>query len=336
MLWRVIEQLEKKRINFSELERVACEVDPTLTERTGLRQYLLRELKDLEAEGKIRLPKNRKGWTSGHMPLPVWLQKVTPEAEKPKQDLEYARISWHPLMHFAADLTHPKSKAHAQAINQFLIEGRKPEVSVPLRELSFRIFKDEKKLDQMVNNDTLFQGRLNIADLNGFQPLIPLAYLAPDRRVSGPLLVVENQHTFDSLARLNDELRIYAGIVYGQGNQGNRAFGESLDRLMKRLEADSLVYYGDIDNRGIEIPAEANRDRIQRGLAPLQPAETLYFALLTSGSTAPAIEAGRLSSSGKQWLGKTLSSGVLRMFQDGLRIPQEALDYPAMKRLLST
>lgn len=156
------------------------------------------------------------------------------------------------------------------------------------------------------------------------------------------LLFVENHHAYESLVNWNERCRRYRAIVYGAGNAaskpsvcGEAGFESHLDRIMRRVGALRIEYLGDLDPRGIEIPALRDRDRREAGLCGIEPAADFYRWLLARGQHQPmndsqARRAVTVIEDTGTWLGWDLCEAVRELWSGGMRIAQESLGTHAL------
>jgi hypothetical protein len=149
--------------------------------------------------------------------------------------------------------------------------------------------------------------------------------------------VVENHHTYWSLAEWNLETRRYASVVYGSGQAlGNGA--AALEEVMRECAANGALYFGDLDPRGILIPLRFN----STSRLPLQPAVDLYRLSLEIGirrdgvTRIPGDEAAA-----SQWIAPCAAE-LSSLWNSGRWIPQESIGTeqlfadPAITRLTAT
>ena len=315
--------LGKRRIGLPELRAAWLRAHPEARDQPEQRRLLLNALQELEREGVIDLPV--RGWdTSGSPPLPRTASLRTGVASRPIR----APQAWLPALSFAADERHPVRRADLQAINAFLlsIRGRAP-VPAPTRERSLQIFGDEKRLDDLrKGGQSLFEGRVPLADLHCYPVAPPLPHETPPMQVPGqPILVLENFHSYDSFCRWNREAGLYAAIAYGGGNAFRQGAG-NLDDLIAGTQADGTLYIGDLDPAGIRILIGVNRRRRSEGRNSLRPHRGLYRWLLANGRRCPLesrLENPEIDGLGDE-LPADLSSALTELWLTGHRIPQES------------
>lgn len=117
-------------------------------------------------------------------------------------------------------------------------------------------------------------------------------------------------------------------MAYGAGTAfiGSVTYAREL-----RPAVEDIRYFGDIDARGLRIPAEADQVRGE-SLPHIRPAERLYRLLIQVGvrSAAPPVSAeaaARLAS----WLPADLREEVATMLTGGWRMAQEAVGLKVLR-----
>lgn len=310
----------RKQIQLDELKRQYFSLYPDIQNSPERSGRLLAELRALEGQGHITLPAAASWERLGSPPLPTFVRLVREKAATPLVD--YKDVAWVPELGFW-HLLNPGQLVAAKCINDFLLLRRGSLRRVPIKERSLQIFGDEKRLDGMKTGDTLFQGRLSLATLGTFQVPLPLPYRQADAP-GQPVLVVENHNSFWSFGEWNHDVRKYAAVVYGSG-EAFRLTGAALGQVLREVDGIGALYLGDLDVKGVRIPAEFNA--APRGDSPpVQPASELYTWLLANGLRREKSECsdGTLVQAAT-WLGVELGEKVHAMWQEGRWIPQEAL-----------
>ncbi|MDO8942648.1 MAG: DUF2220 family protein, partial [Desulfobacterales bacterium] len=273
------------------------------------------------ADGKVTFPA-RPNWESiGNPPLPKWVM-VAPARIRSDCPEDFSAVPWVPELGFWPELK-PGQLTAAKCINDFLLKRRGSLRIVPIKERSLQIFGDEKRLDMMRTGETLFMGRLKLETLGAFAVPLPLPYRQADAP-GQPVLVVENHNSFWSFGEWNHDIRKYAAVVYGSG-EAFRLTGAALGQVLREVDGIGALYLGDLDVKGVRIPAEFNA--APRGDSPLvQPAMELYAWLLANGLRREKSECrGGTLIHATNWLGAELGEKVHAMWQEGRWIPQEAL-----------
>lgn len=264
--------------------------------------------------------------------LPRFVRKVM---AKPVSVAKGGEDNWLPrLADLAATLRGGRLK-DLRCINEFLKERPGPLPLVPYRERSLQIFGDEKAIGERlpIKGDALFGGRLPLAQLGACNPPLPFPFTMPDPPCpGGALLVVENHHTFASMVVANDRQRVFAAVAWGGGNAFTKGCAEYVDTIVERAKAAGVMYLGDLDPKGIVIPATVDRARRDVGLSPIMPARAIYSWLLSHGIVRSL--AGTVSDAAHEaalaWLGEEMGQDVLRLWSQGRWIPQESLGAEAL------
>jgi hypothetical protein len=314
--------LGRQKIGYQVLLSCFLSTHPTTQSSGHTRAQLLRLLTALESGGQLHLPKGKKHWMPSEPSMPRWVR-----LSKPATPAGDATI-WLPMLAFAAKNPDGPQRDALRCINAWLRECGPPRVRVPVRERSLEIFGNEKRLDELIQPDgSLFNGQLHVRDLGCFRVAVPLPYQTPDRAPNGAsVLIVENHHTYWSLCEWNRESRHYAAVAYGAGNAFSSA-AEHLDDIRQKTGGDALRYLGDIDSKGLEIPARTNRRRLKQGLTEIRPETRFYAWLLENGVRRQAKRPPTKEQIAiwRDWLTPKLRSPVQQLLQQGLWIPQESL-----------
>jgi hypothetical protein len=94
-----------------------------------------------------------------------------------------------------------------------------------------------------------------------------------------------------------------------------------------------LFYFGDLDPKGIWIPARAAKE----SSIEVRPDEQLYGLLLEKGRAHRRLPRVTLSFEPTllEWLPVSLQAETGRMFKNGLRLPQELVTLPDLKRAIA-
>ncbi len=316
--------LGKRRIGLTELRVAWLRAHPEARDQPETRRLLLDALQDLEREGKIVLP--TRGWDTSGFPALPRTARLRDEARGRRTRAPHA---WLPALDFAADERHPVRRADLQAVNAFLMSVRnRTPVPAPTRERSLQIFGDEKRLDKLRKGElALFEGRIPLTDLHCYPVAPPLPHDVPPKQAPGrPILILENYHSYDSFRRWNRKAMLYAAIAYGGGNAFRQSAG-NLDDLIDQVQAEGLMYIGDLDPAGTRILIGVNRQR-QRRMA-LRPHRGLYGWLLVHGHRRPLErlpEKMEIDELGDVFP-SDLARGLADMWSQGQRIPQESFGF---------
>lgn len=306
----------RKRVLLADLRRQWLDTHPEQLQHPERDALLLVALKELEAKGDLALPARGSFEQLGNPPMPKFVTLLDQSEVQSSED--WSRISWLPELGFWTNLT-TSELVTAKAINEWLLRRRGKFLRVPLRERSLEIFGDEKYLDLRVRDHALFSGRLPLATIGAFVVPHPLPYRATNA-AGQPILVVENHHTYWSLAEWNTHVRRYAAVVYGAG----KAFcssGPALEEAIRECHAEGVQYFGDIDPAGVSIPLRFN----QKNSFSVQPAINLYQLTLSLGKKrTPVARLNDDTELVQQWL-KELSDQICDLWSSGFWVPQESL-----------
>jgi len=324
--WDALRSAHPRRTRFA-LEHLLETFQRLFPHRHGdadVRVVLARLLGELEQSGAICLPSksNRRAYDhSERTPLPKHIVR-SDRAGRARQ----AAVVWRPELAFASDFG-SSLQAELLAVQEWLRNGGTTAALVALRERSVEIFGDEKRLDSLLGTQLFAPGRLTLDLLRCYLPSVPIYVVSvAEEGVLRPLLVVENHTTFDTLCRWNNKNRRYSAVAFGAG----AAFIAACESLRTHLAAPGcsgqLLYFGDLDPKGIWIPARASQDC---GIE-VHADETLYAMLLAKGRerrVSPhepfSFESGLLD-----WLPASLREEVGRHFRSGRRLPQELVALP--------
>ncbi|WAK02244.1 Wadjet anti-phage system protein JetD domain-containing protein [Methylobacter sp. YRD-M1] len=332
----LLSQGKTKKRNLDEIIRAHISVFPEYVNQ-GAQTKHLRDLLDfLSQEGNIELPSlNGKAWRDGNPKLPVWIKII-------KEDIDDISIipenyAWHPKLARFVDELNKKQRESAFVISEYLKKNSNKgyfDIHIPRRERSLKIFNDEKRLDSLVNKGTLLSGNLTLVDLGCYDVAWPMPYKKPSvaEMEPRPFLIIENHHTFDSFCKWNDKKGIYSGIGYGSGEAFSSLESDRIEDIIEHLNVTEIHYLGDLDPKGINIPARVNRARIENNIMPILPAVQYYEWLLNNG-TKRKIEKGKQPNYIKDWLPESLQEKVDHLFKDHLWIPQESLGLEELEEM---
>jgi hypothetical protein len=242
---------------------------------------------------------------------------------------DFSLVPWVPEMGFWPTLK-PAQLETARLINDFLLRRRGSLTLAPIKERSLEIFGNEKKLDELRKDDSVFGGRLPLSALGAFQVPLPLPYriaAAPGR----PVLIVENHDSFWSFGEWNQERKQYAAVVYGAG-LAFQSSGRALQQVLAETRGAGAEYLGDLDPAGISIPVNFNTSQAADCIR-VKPALPFYAWLLQYGKRR---RLEQLHESAlilaRSWLGATITDGLSQTWQEGRWIPQESLGIEMLRQ----
>lgn len=323
----------QRRIRLDRLRSAFARACPELAEQADRRDHLAGLIQTGATRGELGLPRGIKPWDrSGAAALPTFITLNLPRPCRPAPTSGYA---WHPLLAFAARESNVRRLQTLRDINEWLKTDPDLTYTVPIKERSLEIFNDEKRLDRLREGNThFFAGQLSLSSLACRICPIPLPYeLGPQETRGCPILIVENNDTWESFCVWNRLAQKFAAVAYGGGGHGKGIIYDELfvDSLLERCDSHELLYFGDLDPRGLRIAAGTAQRRIARKAIPLQPAATFYAWLLVRGVRAPAKTRTRMVAGDIAWLPDTLRAPVSELFTARQRISQEWLGTRALR-----
>lgn len=330
-LARTVADAARVRVPVETLRQAALAADLSLHGSPDARRRLLAAITEIADAGHVTLPAaGGTGWEPVPRPaLPRWVSRPTAaKASAPAA----ASVSWHAALSWVpafltAERPSAGERALLRAINTFLGAGGST-IVVPLRERSVQLTGDEKALDTLSRGRLFAPGRLTLQLLAARRTSPPLARHEVG---TGPVtLLVENWSTYESLAAVLPADGDVGIVVYSAGN----SVGAVLTALADEPPA-ALAYFGDLDVRGLEMPAAADGLTAELGLPRLVPAATLYRLLLNHGrrATAETVPDAARVRRAVDWLPSALRPAVRQVLDLGDRMAQEAV---GLELLLTT
>lgn len=316
----------KATISRDTLFEVFGTVVPHLDDAGARRVALAAALDELAEKKVVQTPKERHRWDAGRPALPATIRLRRPAAARhtPPAMVWRPELAWASTVHLA-----PSQIEHLKAVNRWLRDtstSQRAREPLPMRERSYEIFGDEKRLEALLATSLFAPGRLSLQLLHCFRMPIPLTL----RTVSdaSTILVVENSDTFHSvLSTLKDRPGSIGAVAYGSG----QAFESSVADIGNLASVRRILYFGDLDAAGLAIPARASVTAQALGHPPVEPAAVLYTHLLKSTPGAgSAVERGRAEYL-TEWLPVALRQRTIEILCSGGRIAQEAMN----RRLLA-
>lgn len=305
-----------KRVALIDLRKAWLSVHPEQVQHPERDALLLECLKLLAERRHVALPSEGSFEKVGNPRMPKFVTVVRSAEGVPERD--WATVPWLPALWFWPQLTNSELGT-ALAINEWMIRRRDGFMAVPLRERALELFGDEKYLDLRVRNDALFGGRLPLREIGAFQVVPPLPHRKADAP-GRPVVVVENHHTYWSLAEWNLTAKRYATVVYGAGyavSATSRALGD----VLRQTQGSSVFYFGDLDPVGVRIPLQL----IDAGHTAMKPDLALYELALHYGRRRPGvIRSTGDAASLARWL-PSLATAIESVWSEGCRIPQESV-----------
>jgi len=318
---------QSRRVRLPRIWSAFFDCAPHLRGHPDARSELSRHLTALAAEGSLRLPRGARLYDRAQLPpLPQWIE-LAAGVSSPSARARAAEIAWHPALAFVPRLPRlaERELEDLRRIQAFLAEGDDGPI-LTARERSLRVFDDDKRLEEITRGPLFRNGRLSYALLR-CRP-VPLPFVFRDFDDGDEALVIENKDTFFSACQARRSLprSSVRWIVFGHGN----AIHASIESMLEWTELPRrLIYFGDVDRRGLEIA---------RGLAPiirsmdrlplLESAIALYERLFASASQSRRrLTGGRCRDEDARaiasWLPTHLAKLALPVLLSASRLPQE-------------
>ena len=320
----VLHDLSKRRIPLAEIRRAFLSAAPDALAATDQRDRLALALEELARHRRLILPSSSASWDrTARPPLPrSVLLPAAPNGGKERPDA--TRFPWRPELRFATSLRLDERDFDVlRKVNAWLRDRPTPRRTVPARERSIEVFGDEKAIDRL-SGTRLFGAERVTYELLACEPLSP-PFVWRSTGEGRTLLVVENHDSFHSLALvLAKRASPVSMVAYGAGRAFCRsvAHAASLDPVPSRI-----LYFGDIDLPGIQIPVRADRVARRAGLPSVEPAVILYQQLLDVGRPTPSKHPARPAEVEVllPWLPAPLHARAREILSRGDRIAQEWL-----------
>lgn len=318
----------RRRIDLDGLWAALRAINPEAASAPDRRRRLRELLDAAENAGMVRTTQRRPDKSANPaLPRSVLLAAANYRAPAPTGP----RTVWPEELVWAAGLRlKAEEQTFLEQVRAFLRELSPNEPVVPMRERSLQITGDEKRLEEYRRNRLFAPGRLTPELLRCRHVHPPFVWQGID---STPvLLVVENHHTYDTFARLIEPGDGIGSLAYGAGNQFTASV-TFIGELEPRVER--VLYFGDIDVRGLWIPMQAAAKAESEGLPTITPARGLYRALLAGGrrgKTSPAVADRKIRPRDVvDWLPGDLRESVLGLLEAGERVAQEGLGYTRLR-----
>lgn len=321
----VLARGERRRLRLQELRSLWRAADPLSASAEDAHERFRLALDVLVKSGVIVLPTSPSAWDRSIVPS---LPRTIVVAGGAGRAAPAPVTAWVPMLSFAASERHPGALRALHTINDWLKRNRGRELpTVPVAERSLEIFGDEKRLDDLCVQDSLFGGRVTLADL-ACERLSPILAWHPGRPGSDTVLVVENAAAFSSFRRFNELSGLWAAVVWGAGNAFRRHHC-GLDDIFAATGAARAAYFGDLDPDGVAILTAVMRDRSN----DLFPHRGLYAALVVRRRVRRAPEAAAQADRVEAALCACLpelAGTLLSLWREGLVLPQEGYGFQAL------
>ena len=298
------------------------------------RRVLLDALTALARAGVLRLPAvaSSTGWDRERRPaLPRWV--LVPRARRQPSTTP---ADLHTLLARARDrAVGVRLPADVAVLDAWLKAQALTAPELPVAERSFEIFGDEKRLDAFLRTRFAVQGGLVAATFRAYRVVEPFA-MTPFDPTSCWALALENLASYDSVCRvvssLPPEATRPAAVIFGRGTQ----FTLSCESLPTRLPTvRQLVYLGDLDATGLEIPLSA-RATLSTSDVQVVPWEAAYASMLARPSR-PVSAAPRPAELERlvQFLPSPLREPARTLLRAPARVPQESVTRTELARLVA-
>ncbi|MET8358867.1 Wadjet anti-phage system protein JetD domain-containing protein [Micromonospora sp. NPDC005171] len=328
----------RTRASLTTLLTMQATIEAHAATRPGARQRLSNAIDELVKQAAVETPRSRHLWDHAALPpLPRWVVIIADISGK-VPPIDMSTTSWVPIISrwigtWLRTCKPPTAlRAALQQINSWLLEhlGEQPAI-LAREERSLSIFNDEKTLARIEPSSIFAPGRLKPQDLAYERPVAPLR--AARLAAGGDLLIVENQATFDSAWRaLRQSPGPFAAIAFGNGWEAAQAEPviALADHLQLRAAPERIVYAGDLDIDGLDIPQTLAANLNALGFPEPQPLRAAYNTMLdpsrdrTGRPNAPAPE--ELARQAVKWLQDDQRDRAHRLLVNGQRIAQEVLD----------
>ena len=276
-----------------------------------------------ETEGLIVLPSRRgTGWSQEVTPArPQWVRLAA--TREPKESFDHRGFPWNPALSFLAGKKSLPTgiREAAVSIQQFFAKNGLSRPLVPVKERSFDIFGEEKRLGALQHSEILFgPGKLSLKQLRCY--VVEPTPVAESFEQGQGIIILENEATFDSFCRLCRHKSAYRLVVYGRGHEIQKC-AAYLKREAARLAVTEIFYFGDVDRRGLEIPYQLARELASElKVTPL----TLAYDFLFRG----IVSTNRHVPEACLWLPEPLAARAATVIAEASRIPQEAFGWEEM------
>lgn len=321
LLARKLESWPRRQLRLAELHALLVAAEPALEHAPERRARLHEILDELVDAGLVRLPSERSYDRSAKPALPSFVRIDHPAPAPAPRRVSGAGVAWRPELAWATELSVDKhTLSDLRAVNAFFRDGGGELPVVPLRERSLHLFGYEKRLETLMGGQLFFPGRLTLEQLRCEEVHPPFVFetisSAPD------VLVVENHHTFVSLCRALPHDCNVGIVVYGAGAhfKGSVTYLADLPMPPRRV-----LYFGDLDIDGLDIPVHASAVAATAGLPAVESTAVLYRLLLDHGRPVPVENPPSRHRVRKltPWLHDDVRTTAAAVLVDGKRLAQE-------------
>jgi hypothetical protein len=294
-----------------------------------LRARLARLFEELECEAQISLPRSEHLYDrAGAAKLPAWIDLSRDISPRQPLPVNPKTFPWAPELRFACDIADARQIDVLLRIQDFLSKGGRARPMVPAKERSVELFGDEKRLERLKNGPLFSVDRITLDLLRCYAVLPPLVFEAlPATNIARPILILENYSTYHSFTLWNRQVNIYEAVFYGHGEAFETA-AAGLIEVTRPMNWDGRAFYfGDLDVKGLLIPAAASEALSAAGLCSLLPHLGCYKRLLRRSSeiSLPSGASISLPQECRRWLGEEISVQAETWLQRGIRLAQELI-----------
>lgn len=318
---RLLRELARDRVRVDGFDALngLLRRQPHITAQEGRREFVA-NLQVLVERGAVKLPAlNGDNWDRlGTVALPKWIQLVVAVEAPASSDWNHRTHPWHPRLAFLAQLTRMAQPEEARKLNAWLQQMPTNEPWVPVKERSWEILGNEKRLEALARTAFFHPGRLTWEALRCY-----VAEHIPPHRVypvGKPVMMIsENEAGFDSFCRFAEESGELRCVVLGNGLAIDKATA-FLGKAVTDYQLTSGFYFGDLDATGLAIARRVTtelREKFSFSVAPWLPG---YAAMLSGIEPTPVPITGECS-----WLPAPLGAQAATLFASGSRVAQECV-----------
>jgi hypothetical protein len=309
----------RRRIRLDELWKVLDEVEPATRTDSRRRRILAGLVAELANSGEVELPAAR---SYDHTEVPALPRFLSLRRETVAPEIPRRPVVWHPSLSWVpASRLAPSQLERLEHVNDWLQVNRDP-LMVPSRERSVEIFGDEKALDRLIGGALFAPDRLSL-ELLRCRRVVPRLHCEAVGDGS-TLLIVENSDTFNSLVTvLRERYDHGVGLVGWGAGTGFEASVLSVADLGRAIA--EVRYFGDLDENGLRIPANASLIAEGAGLPLVHPAAGLYSAMFAQGNPQPGQRRVPADTAANLvvWLDPACRERAAGLLSRGLRLAQE-------------
>lgn len=327
-------------IDLTAIWQSFFDVQPELRGEIAARQRLAAALRSLAEAGVLNFPASKGSYDRTALPILPRFVRFLAEPAPVAARFEHQTFPWSLPMSFAAALPRLPNPEVALRLNDFFRKDGASRPFVPIKERSYGIFGNEKLLERILKGQLGNQGRLTLDLLRCYRvPLVPVhltfANAAP------AVLIVENEATFDTVARWNREHAQFRVVIYGRGREVEKI--ADFLRVQIQTSLGRVYYFGDVDRQGLMMPHRLSGSVERDGGNPIVPALACYRLLLSQGlsaitnvdsddeaETAPE-ESEFAWRNSLRWLPDDLAARAEPVLATDQRIAQEALGWEQLR-----